>query len=117
MKKIIGLGLLLFSGLLFVDTANAQYQDRVYRQDGYNRQQRDRRYNRDYDRQVYVVNEYRYIRVGRRVYRETYHSTYTRRGRLVNRILINRERVSRYDRYNDRDFRNEGLRFNIFLRF
>jgi hypothetical protein len=117
MKKIIGLSLLLLSGLMFVPTVNAQYQDRVYRQDGYNRQQRDRRYNRDYDRQVYVVNEYRYVRIGRRVYRETYRSTYTRRGRLVNRVLVNRERMSRYDRYDGRDFQREGLRFNIFLRF
>jgi hypothetical protein len=117
MKKIIGLGLLLASGIIFAPTVNAQYQDRIYRQDGYNRQQRDRRYDRDYDRQVYVVNEYRYVRYGRRVYRETYRSTYTRRGRLVSRVLVNRERIYRYDRYNDRDFRNEGLRFNIFLRF
>ena len=118
MKKIIALAVLFVAGMVFVPTASAQYsQDRweTQRQDGYNRQRRDRRYDRSYG--LYTVREYRYVRYGRRVYRETYESTYRRNGMLVRRVLVNRERMYRYDRYNDRDFRNEGLRFNIFLRF
>lgn len=121
MKKIIALALLVVSGLFAVPTfAQTVYQqdDRyTQRRDGYNRQRRDRRWrdNRNYG--VYVVNEYRYIRVGRRVYKETYRSTYTRYGMLVSRVLISRERMRRYDNYNGRDYRNDGIRFNVFLRF
>lgn len=129
MKKIIALGLLLMSAMVFVPSASAQIyqQDRweTQRQDGYNRQRRDRRRydNRRYDNRrydyyrTYTVMEYRYIRVGRRVYRETYRSTYRRNGMLVSRILVSRERMYRYEGYRGRDYRDDGIRFNIFLRF
>lgn len=107
---------------MFVIPTSAQtvYQERdryeTQRQDGYHRQGRNRRW-RNNRHNLYVVNEQRYIQVRRRVYREVYQSTYTRRGMLVHRVLVSRERVQRYDHYNNNDYRREGLRFNVFLRF
>jgi hypothetical protein len=112
MKKLFAvslLSLLMFAAIPVAAQTVYYPQDRVYQ----GRQDR----GRGWGNRTYVVNEYRYVRYGRRVFKETYRSTYRRNGHLVSRVLINRERVYRYDRYNDRDFRREGLRFNIFLKF
>jgi len=107
MKKLFAIAVLVMT-MFAVTPASAQdvYRDRGYQGRG-----------QGWGNRTYTVNEYRYVRYGRRVYRETYRSTYRRNGRLVSRVLINRERVSRYDRYDDRDFRNEGIRFNIYFKF
>lgn len=125
MKKLIAITVLILSGLAVMPTlAQTPYpQDRwsVQNQDRNNknnRRNRDRRWeNRRNDNAVVVKLEQRYIRVGRKVYREVYRSTYTRYGQLVNRVLVRRERLSRYDRYRDDDFRREGIRFGIHISF
>ncbi len=90
-------------------------QERDYRRNRGNRRYENRGYdNRRYNYGYIVRNEYRYVRLGRRVYKETYRSMYNRYGQLINRMLINRERVRRYDNYRDNDSR---LRLNVFLRF
>lgn len=106
------------------DNQNTQYDhdnrdnDRHNRRNWRNRGNRryDKKQDRNYDNNYgYVVrNEQRYIRVGSRVYREIYRSTYTRYGQLVARQLISRERVRSYDNYSERDYRNRGILFNIF---
>lgn len=116
MKKIIALSLLL---LTFVGTGSAQYRDNIDRghviQDRRHRQEvyrNDRRHNRRYDRnQTYIRNEYRYVRIGRRVYRETYRTTYSRTGRVIFRVLTDRDLV------NDRDRNRSGFKFNIYIPF
>lgn len=114
MKKLTLIGLLLLSLLTVVPAINAQ--GREYPQEQ-NRSWRHNRRWKDYDARVYVLNEYRYVRYGRRVYKETYRSTYNRNGRLISRILVNRERMYQYENYRHRDFRNNGIKFNVFLRF
>ena len=111
--------ILMFSAVVFVPQASAQtYQDRNWDTQQDNRSYRRNRRNRRYERQYVVRNEYRYVRIGRRVYKETYRSTYTRYGQLVRRQLIARERVQMYDSYDDYRFRREtGSGFNIYLKF
>lgn len=52
----------------------------------------DRRYDRRYDRRR-TVRQTRYVRYGRRLYRETYLVTYRPNGRIVDTRLISRQRV------------------------
>jgi|SRR6476661_2526496 len=127
MKKIILISafiLTMLAGTNFAQTNYPQTRDRqVYQNrqdDDYNRGRHRGWDNRRNNRvSVYVVNEQRYIQVGNRVYREVYRSTYTRNGQLISRQLISRERVRQYDNYNQRDYRNRnnGIRFNVYLRF
>lgn len=131
MKKLIT-AILIMTGMVFVPQSEAQ--DR-YPQDRYEqRQEQDRKDLYEQDRRDNRRNwrkrgnkrnwqnrgngryinryEYRYIRIGRRVYKEIYNSTYTTQGQLIDRVLISRERVNRYDNYRDNQ---NGVRFNIFL--
>lgn len=109
MRKLLLIAI-LFLGFAAIP-ASAQYQD-DYGQPRYDRGHHRGRYNR-----TYVRNEYRYVRYNGRVYKEIYRTTYYANGVIINRVLIGRERVHRYENYNDRDFRNSGVRFNVFLRF
>ncbi|HEX7330647.1 MAG TPA: hypothetical protein VF290_04060 [Pyrinomonadaceae bacterium] len=52
----------------------------------------DRRYDRRYDRRR-TSTRTRYVRYGRRLYRETYLVTYRPNGRIINTRLISRQRV------------------------
>lgn len=127
MKKLIVLGLLMVSGMVFVPTVEAQYQDRnrgrANRQDDCRQNdRRDRRnrrgiYRRHQNYTYTVVNEYRYVRLGRRLYREIYRCTYDPYGRLVSRMLVGRERVRRYEHYNREMFTDNDISFNIFIGF
>jgi hypothetical protein len=120
MKKLIAITLLLFG--LTVPSVMAQTIYPQTRHDDYNRHDRHNRHrdndrwrnNRYYD-DTYVVSEYRYLKYGRMVYKETYQSKYTRDGILVNRVLVGRERVNYYD--NGRYGHNSGIRFNVFFKF
>lgn len=122
MKKLIGLLALIL--VIGGGVANAQYRDYQYPQrDRYERQDDYRRGGRR--EAIQVRNEYRYVQYGRRVYRETYRSTYavrqngrsgTYRERLVNRTLINRVEVSDRDRNYRNDRGRPGFNFNVFLR-
>lgn len=124
MKKLITTALILVGSLITVPTAFAQDRNQNQDRQEHTYQDRQNRRGRGYDTWrnrhgnygTYVVNEYRYVQIDHRVYKETYRSTYRRNGMLVNRILIDRERISRYDNY-DRRRNSDGLRFNIFLRF
>jgi hypothetical protein len=102
MKKLIIIALIVISGFVSAPVVNAQYPEQpgIYRG-----------HRRGWDRQYVTRYEQRYVRSRGRVYREVYRCTYTRSGRLINRYFIRRERLSRY---NDRD---NGLTFNVFLRF
>lgn len=121
MKKIIGLVLLMISGM-FVIPADAQ----TYSQDRY--EQRNNRHNHKHrGRGIYHRNnnygyivrmEQAYIRHGRKVYLYTFRSTYNRYGQLINRVVINRQRVGQYDHYDNRRFQREtGRGFNVYFRF
>lgn len=126
MKKLILTALLFASGLFAATSVNAQ--DRDYRddrrQDKYNRQGNcDCDCNEEYNH-LTVRNEYRYIQIGRKVYKEIYRSAYNRNGILVERVLISRKRASQYDNYNQNDRydkygrnRNSGIKFNIYVPF
>lgn len=98
MKKIIALSMLLFSAVAFVPSAEAKSSDvssnltvnnaaapQVRVQIGRGNQRYNRRTVRTYTRNV---------RVGRRLYRETYRVVYrpngTTRTQLVSRVLIRR---------------------------
>lgn len=53
----------------------------------------DRRYDRRYNNRRRTVTQSRYVRYGRRLYRETYLVTYRPNGRILNTRLISRQRV------------------------
>lgn len=108
MKKLIIAGLLL-TALLGIPAAG-QYPQQ---QDRNRPRQETRQYPNQWERrdnQVQTRTEYRYVNYRGMVYKETYRTTYTRNGNVINRILVRRERVS------DRD-RRKGFRFNIFIPF
>lgn len=129
MKKFIALGLLILSGL-FVTSASAQ---RDYSQDNnrgrYEQNQDNGRYqgnrrhgNRGYGNNYgYIVRVQQfYVREFGRVYLDTYRVTYTSRGRYVSSVRIQRQRVSRYDRYDENRFRREtgrGFGLNFVFNF
>ncbi len=122
MKKLITLGLFVVTLMVIAPLTQTVYgQDRpriVQEERGRKRQVQvnKRRYHRNFDRQS-IVMERRYVRIGRKVYRETYRSTYNSYGQLIFRQLISRERVERFERYNDNDYRREGIRFNVYFKF
>lgn len=99
MKKLLATILILLSGLVFVPTVYGQEYQIL------NRQKHGKH------RQVIVVQEYRYVRVGRIVYKETYRSVY-RKGRLVRRVLVSRERLRRFEHY-----RSPVYKYNAFYRY
>ncbi len=106
MKKLIAVIILGLITLITVPVSAQSIYDYPQNNREWNRQDRHR--GRDWNRsRTYVRNEYRYVRLGRTVYRETYRTTY-RNGRIVRRILVNRERI--------RDNRS-GFRFNIYIPF
>ena len=107
MKKILGMVLALAS-IGFVVSAEAKASDvsqngtiaassaPQWERDRYGRRydrRNDRRYDRRYDNRRRTVTRSRYVRYGRRVYRETYLVTYWPNGRTDTR-LIRRTRVS-----------------------
>jgi len=103
MKRVLGIALALVS-MGFVVSADAKTSD-VSNQNstvaastaapqwGYDRYGRrnDRRYDRRHNRRRSVTRS-RYVRYGRRLYRETYLVTYSPNGR-TNTRLISRQRV------------------------
>ena len=103
MKKILGMVLALAS-IGFVVSAEAKASDvsqngtvaassaPQWERDRYGRRY-DRRHDRRYDNRRRTVTRSRYVRYGRRVYRETYLVTYWPNGRTDTR-LIRRTRVS-----------------------
>ncbi len=102
MKKFLVLSMLLMSAVVFVPSAEAKSSNnknltannsavpQIQVQIGQNR----RRNNR-YNRRVRVVNSVRNVRVGRRIYRETYQTRYQPNGRVTTR-LISRVFIGRY---------------------
>ena len=103
MKKLLGMVLALAS-IGFVVSAEAKASDvsqnstvaassaPQWERDRYGRRY-DRRYDRRYNNRRRTVTRSRYVRYGRRVYRETYLVTYWPNGRTDTR-LIRRTRVS-----------------------
>ncbi len=101
MKKFLALSLLLMSAVVFVPsieakssnlnglTANNSATPQIQIQLGQNRR------NNRYNRRARVVTSVRNVRVGRRIYRETYQTRYQPNGRVVTR-LVSRVLVSRY---------------------
>jgi hypothetical protein len=114
MKKLVSLLALTIAMLVGIATVSAQRNDGYYGNQNRVEQRQDRNWNGNRHREVLTRNEYRYVQYGRRVYRETYQTTYVLRGRrevIINRVLISRAEVRDYDR------RRYKPRFNIFLRF
>lgn len=101
MKKFLALSILLMSAIIFVPSAEAKSGSYNSSANGsatapqviYGQGQR-RRYNRN-NRAVRVVTSVRNVRVGRRIYRETYQTKYQPNGRVTTRI-ISRVLVGRY---------------------
>ena len=96
MKRVLGL-ILALSSMGFVvsadaKTANASNENSTIAASSAPQWQRDRGYNRRYERRRTVTRS-RYVRYGRRLYRETYLVTYWPNGRTDTR-LISRQRVS-----------------------
>ena len=99
-KGVLGIALALFS-MGFVASAEAKTANvnntlaanssPQWQYDRY-RDRDDRRYDRRYDRRR-TVTRTRYVRYGRRLYRETYLVTYRPNGRIVDTRLISRQRV------------------------
>lgn len=109
-KRLLGIALAIVS-MGFVASAEAktsdvshlntvasnavpQWQRDRYR-DRYNRRY-DRRYDRRNDRRFdrrRTTTRSRYVRYGRRLYRETYLVTYRPNGRIISTRLISRQRV------------------------
>ncbi|MCA1624400.1 MAG: hypothetical protein LC768_00580 [Acidobacteria bacterium] len=94
MKKLLTLSMLLasiaftaFSTEAKTTTANNVVAPQIQIQLGQNRRNNRRNY-----RTVRVVTQTRNVRVGRRLYRETYQTRYMPNGRVVTRI-INRVRI------------------------
>ena len=71
-------------------TTNNSVVPQIQVQIGQNR----RRYN-PYNRRVRIVNSVRNVRVGRRIYRETYRTRYQPNGRVTTRLL-SRVLIGRY---------------------
>lgn len=104
----------MFVGVQITPAQDGSYRDREYR-DRINQErvyegQSDGRRSQDMCRFVTVRDEYRYVRHGNVVYKETYSSMYFKK-RLVNRELTRRERVDYYNNVRDR------YKFNVYLRF
>ena len=96
MKRVLGL-ILALSSMGFVvsadaKTANASNENSTIAASSAPQWQRNRRWDRRYERRRTVTRS-RYVRVGRRLYRETYLVTYWPNGRTDTR-LISRTRVS-----------------------
>lgn len=96
MKRVLGL-ILALSSMGFVisadaKTANASNENSTIAASSAPQWQRNRRYERRYERRRTVTRS-RYVRYGRRLYRETYLVTYWPNGRTDTR-LISRTRVS-----------------------
>ncbi len=97
MKKLIGLSLLLVSGMFLTSSAEAKSTGNnltanVTANNTLAPQFQRRRYNQ---RRVRVTTTTRNVRRGRYVYRETYRTTYRPNGRVVTR-LISRVVIRRY---------------------
>ncbi|MDQ3373834.1 MAG: hypothetical protein M3521_08105 [Acidobacteriota bacterium] len=105
MKKFLVLSMLLMSAVVFVPSAEAKSSNnntltannsavpQIQVQIG-GQNRRNNRYNR-YNRRARVVNSVRNVRVGRRIYRETYQTRYQPNGRVTTR-LISRVFIGRY---------------------
>ncbi|MEJ7698681.1 MAG: hypothetical protein WKF71_03415 [Pyrinomonadaceae bacterium] len=104
MKKFLVLSMLLMSAIIFVPSAEAKSNNnnlpvnnsappQIQVQIG-GQNRRNNRYNR-YNRRARVVNSVRNVRVGRRIYRETYQTRYQPNGRVTTR-LISRVFIGRY---------------------
>ena len=96
MKRVLGL-ILALSSMGFVvsadaKTANASNENSTIAASSAPQWQRNRRWDRRYERRRTVTRS-RYVRYGRRLYRETYLVTYWPNGRTDTR-LISRTRVS-----------------------
>lgn len=96
MKRVLGL-ILALSSMGFVvsadaKTANTSNENSTIAASSAPQWQRNRRYERRYERRRTVTRS-RYVRYGRRLYRETYLVTYWPNGRTDTR-LISRTRVS-----------------------
>lgn len=101
-KRVLGIALAIIS-MGFVVSAEAKTSDNSHLntvaanavpqwgRDRYDRRD-DRRYDRRNDRRRTVTRS-RYVRYGRRLYRETYLVTYRPNGRIVDTRLISRQRV------------------------
>src|SRR5690242_11752326 len=111
MRKLILIALIAISGLVAVPVASAAtVNPQVYVQ------QNDRRYRSERWRGDYVTR-YQYVWVRDRqgkVFRYVYRVVFNRRGELIDRQYVGRERVRQYDGRRERE---TGLRFNIFLDF
>jgi len=102
MKKFLALSLLLLSVVAFVPsaeakttngvlTANTSAAPQIRVQVGQNRRYNNRRYNNRRTVRTYTRN----VRVGRRIYRETYRVVYRANGTTRTRLL-SRVRIGRY---------------------
>jgi hypothetical protein len=100
-KGLLGIALALAS-MGFVATAEAKTADvsnSTLAANSAPQWERDRygdRYGRRYDRRYNrrrTVTRSRYVRYGRRLYRETYLVTYRPNGRIIDTRLISRQRV------------------------
>ena len=100
-KRLLGIAL-AFVAMGFVASAEAKTSDvsqlnstlaaNTAPQWGRDRYRDDRRYDRRYNNRRRSVTRSRYVRYGRRLYRETYLVTYWPNGR-TNTRLISRQRV------------------------
>lgn len=112
MKKLILSAIMALSLLVAIPvaTVNAQEWGMQERQE-----HRHRMYHRhwgEHDRWMYTRQEYRYVRVGDRVYKETYDCVYNRYDELMYRRLISRQNMGYYNDYDRNKFK-----FNVFLNF
>lgn len=106
MRKLIIIALIVISGFVSVPAVSAQYPE----QPGIYRGQK-----RGWNKPHTIRYQQLYFRTSRgRVYRDIYRCSYNRRGSLVDRQFVRRERVRRYEGMNERQ---TGLQFNIFLDF
>ncbi|HEU4871871.1 MAG TPA: hypothetical protein VFT44_02145 [Pyrinomonadaceae bacterium] len=97
-KRVLGIALAIIS-MGFVVSAEAKTADNSHLNTvaanavpQWGRDRYDRRYDRRNDRRRTVTRS-RYVRYGRRLYRETYLVTYRPNGRIVDTRLISRQRV------------------------
>lgn len=110
MKKIILSLVLALSAIALVPNVQAQMQQE--RTPYYQDYQHDNRWRSN---NFYTVRRYRYVRFGYNTYLEIWAYTYNKHNRLVGRRLIMRDRIYAYDRYDERQLRDKGIRLNIFL--
>lgn len=91
-KRVLGIALAIVS-MGFVVSAEAKSTNAApqWQHDRYGDRRYDRRNDRRYNRRR-TVTQSRYVRYGRRLYRETYLVTYWPNGR-TNTRLISRQRV------------------------